>query len=74
MLEKISGLKADDAKLQLVESIKAEAKTQSMSYVKDIMDEAKLTANKEAKKMEEKKEKKIVKCSQISEIYVDSLL
>ncbi|MBL7911742.1 MAG: ribonuclease Y [Bacteroidia bacterium] len=51
MLEKISGLKADDAKLQLVESIKAEAKTQSMSYVKDIMDEAKLTANKEAKKI-----------------------
>ncbi|MBA3680045.1 MAG: ribonuclease Y [Bacteroidetes bacterium] len=51
LLEKISGLKADDAKLQLVESIKAEAKTQSMSYVKDIMDEAKLTANKEAKKI-----------------------
>lgn len=51
MLEKISGLKAEDAKLQLVESIKAEAKTQSMSFVKDIMDEAKLTANKEAKKI-----------------------
>ncbi|MBA2613039.1 MAG: ribonuclease Y [Bacteroidetes bacterium] len=51
LLEKISGLKADDAKLQLVESIKAEAKTQSMSFVKDIMDEAKLTANKEAKKI-----------------------
>ncbi len=51
MLEKVSGLKAEDAKLQLVESIKAEAKTQSMSYVKDIMDEAKLTANKEAKRI-----------------------
>lgn len=51
MLEKISGLKAEDAKLQLVETIKAEAKTQSMSFVKDIMDEAKLTANKEAKKI-----------------------
>jgi ribonuclease Y len=51
MLEKISGLKAEDAKAQLVESIKAEAKTQSMVYVKDIMDEAKLTANKEAKKI-----------------------
>jgi ribonucrease Y len=51
MLEKISGLKADDAKAQLVESIKAEAKTQSMVYVKDIMEEAKLTANKEAKKI-----------------------
>ena len=51
MLEKISGLKAEDAKAQLVESIKAEAKTQSMAYVKDIMEEAKLTANKEAKKL-----------------------
>ena len=51
MLEKVSGLKADDAKAQLVESVKAEAKTQAMSYIKDIMDEAKLTANKEAKKI-----------------------
>ena len=51
MLEKISGLKAEDAKSQLVESIKAEAKTQSMVYIKDIMEEAKLTANKEAKKI-----------------------
>jgi ribonuclease Y len=51
MLEKISGLKADDAKTQLIESIKAEAKTQSMVYVKDIMEEAKLTANKESKRI-----------------------
>ena len=51
MLEKVSGLKADDAKAQLVESVKAEAKTQAMAYIKDIMDEAKLTANKEAKKI-----------------------
>ncbi len=51
LLEKISGLKADDAKLQLVESIKNEAKTNAMAYVKDIMDEAKLTANKEAKRI-----------------------
>jgi ribonucrease Y len=51
MLEKISGLKADDAKAQLVESVKAEAKTQAMVYIKDIMEEAKLTANKEAKKI-----------------------
>lgn len=51
LLEKISGLRADDAKAQLIESIKAEAKTQSMVYIKDIMEEAKLTANKEAKKI-----------------------
>ncbi len=51
LLEKISGLKAEDAKLQLVESIKAEAKTNAMVYIKDIMDEAKLTANKEAKRI-----------------------
>lgn len=51
MLEKISGLKADEAKLQLVESIKSEAKTQAMGYIKEIQDEAKLTANKEAQKI-----------------------
>jgi ribonuclease Y len=51
ILEKISGLKAEEAKAQLIESIKAEAKTQSMVYVKDIMEEAKLTANKESKRI-----------------------
>jgi ribonucrease Y len=50
-LEKISGLSVDQAKTQLVEALKAEAKTDAMSYIKDIMEEAKLTANKEAKKV-----------------------
>jgi len=51
MLEKVSGMRADDAKAQLVESIKGEAKTQAMAFIKDTMDEARLTANKEAKKI-----------------------
>jgi len=51
LLEKISGLKADEARLQLVESVKEEARLQAQAYVKDIMEEAKLTANKEAKKI-----------------------
>jgi len=50
-LETISGLKAEDAKAQLVESLKGEAKTMAMSHIKDIMEEAKLTASKEAKKI-----------------------
>ncbi len=50
-LEKISGLSVEQAKAQLVEALKAEAKTDAMSYIKDIMEEAKLTANKEAKKI-----------------------
>lgn len=50
-LETISGLSAEDAKKQLVESLKEEAKTEAMSAINDIMDEAKLTANKEAKKV-----------------------
>ena len=50
-LEVISGLKAEEAKTQLIDTVKAEAKTEAMSYIKDIMDEAKLTANKEAKKI-----------------------
>lgn len=50
-LESISGLSAEEAKSQLVESLKSEAKTEAMSYINEIMEEAKLTANKEAKKV-----------------------
>lgn len=50
-LEHISGLSADEAKEKLVESMKDEAKTAAASYINDIMDEAKMTANKEAKRI-----------------------
>ncbi|MCC7301914.1 MAG: ribonuclease Y [Bacteroidia bacterium] len=50
-LETISGLSAEAAKTQLVESLKAEAKTEALSHVKDVVEEAKLTANKEAKRI-----------------------
>lgn len=50
-LEKISGLSADEAKAQLVESVKAEAKTEAMAYIKETMDEARINANKEAKRI-----------------------
>ncbi|WP_321287005.1 ribonuclease Y [uncultured Sunxiuqinia sp.] len=50
-LEAISGLSAEEAKSQLVESLKGEAQTEAMSYINEIMEEAKLTANKEAKKV-----------------------
>jgi ribonuclease Y len=50
-LEKIAGLSQADAKSQLIEALKAEAKTAAMSHIKDTMDEAKLTANKEAKRI-----------------------
>ncbi|MBR4962351.1 MAG: DUF3552 domain-containing protein, partial [Muribaculaceae bacterium] len=50
-LEKLSGLSAEEAKERLVETLKDEAKTQAASYINDIMDEAKLTANKEAKRI-----------------------
>lgn len=50
-LEAISGLSAEDAKNQLVESLKNEAKSEAISYIQEIMDEAKMTANKEAKKI-----------------------
>lgn len=50
-LESISGLSVDEARNQLVESLKAEARTEAMSYINDVMDEAKLTANKEAKRV-----------------------
>ena len=50
-LEQISGLSAEEAKKQLVETLKDEAKTAAMAYINDTMDEARLTANKEAKKI-----------------------
>jgi ribonuclease Y len=50
-LEVISGISAEEAKSQLVESLKAEAKTEAMSFVNEIMDEAKMTAQKEAKRI-----------------------
>jgi ribonuclease Y len=50
-LEVLSGMKAEDAKAQLVESLKAEAKTAAMAHIKDIVEEAKISANQEAKKV-----------------------
>ncbi|MDR2362328.1 MAG: ribonuclease Y [Prevotellaceae bacterium] len=50
-LETIAGMSAVEAKNMLVESLKAEAKTQAMSYINEIMDEARLNASKEAKRI-----------------------
>ncbi len=50
-LETIAGMSANDAKTQLVESLKEEAKTEAMSFINDVMDEAKMTATKEAKRV-----------------------
>ncbi|MRR19994.1 ribonuclease Y [bacterium] len=50
-LETISGLSAGDAKNQLIESLKEEARTDAMSYINEIMDDAKMTATKEAKRV-----------------------
>jgi ribonuclease Y len=50
-LEIISGLSVEEAKAQLIEQVKAEAKTEAMAYIRDTMEEAKMTANKEAKKI-----------------------
>ncbi len=50
-LEHISGLSQQEAKNKLIESLKDEAKTAAASYINDIMDEAKMTANKEAKRI-----------------------
>lgn len=50
-LESISGMSGEEAKEMLVENLKAEARTDAMSYINDIMDEAKINANKEAKRI-----------------------
>jgi len=51
ILEKISNLTADEAREQLIESLKDEAETKASSYIKDILEEAKLSATKDAKKI-----------------------
>lgn len=50
-LETISGLSVEQAKEKLIESLKEEAKTDALSYINEIMEEAKMTANKEAKRV-----------------------
>ncbi len=50
-LETISGLSAEQAKERLVENLKEEAKINALSYINEIMDEAKMTGNKEAKRI-----------------------
>ncbi|NNC85673.1 MAG: ribonuclease Y [Bacteroidia bacterium] len=50
-LEKISNLSADEAKSELMKALKEEAKTDAMQTIKEIVDEAKMTANQEAKKV-----------------------
>ncbi|TDX00215.1 ribonuclease Y [Dinghuibacter silviterrae] len=50
-LEKIAALTADEAKAQLIESLKNEAQTQALSLQQEIIDEAKQKANKEARKI-----------------------
>lgn len=51
LLESISGLSAEQAKEKLIEVVKEEAKADAVSYINEIMEEAKMTANKEAKKI-----------------------
>jgi ribonuclease Y len=51
ILEKIANLTADEAREQLMETLKGEAQSKASSYIKDIIEEAKLTATKEAKKI-----------------------
>ena len=50
-LEQLSGLSTDEARNRLVESLKDEARTNAQSYINEIMDEAKINANNEAKKI-----------------------
>lgn len=50
-IEEIAGLTAAEAKNQLMENMKAEARSQAQSYINDVMDEARLTASKEAKRI-----------------------
>ena len=51
ILEKVANISADDAKAQLVETLKDEARTNASAHIKEIVEESKMTATKEAKKV-----------------------
>jgi ribonuclease Y len=51
LLEKIAGYSADEAKTELIETLKEDAKSEAMKYIQETVEEAKLTAQKEAKKI-----------------------
>lgn len=50
-IENVAGMSAAEAKAQLIQQMKDEARTEAMSYINDVMDEARLTASKEAKRI-----------------------
>ena len=50
-IEQIAGMSAEEARNQLMENMKDEARTQAQSYINDVVDEARLTASKEAKRI-----------------------
>ncbi|MFO7616891.1 MAG: ribonuclease Y [Bacteroidales bacterium] len=50
-LEKLSGMSADEAKSQLVESLRSDAKAEAMAYISEVIEESKMSATKEAKKI-----------------------
>ena len=50
-IESLAGMSAQEAKAELVKSMKDEARTEASSYINDVMDEARLTASKEAKRI-----------------------
>jgi len=50
-IESMANMSAEDAKALLIENMKEEAKSQAMSYISEVMDEARLTAGKEAKRV-----------------------
>ena len=51
LLEQISGMSSEEAKNVLIESLKTEAKSDAMTYINEVVEEAKMTANKEAKRI-----------------------
>lgn len=50
-IENLAGISAQDAKNQLIDTMRAEAKSEALSYISEVIDEARLTASKEAKRI-----------------------
>ena len=71
-LEAISGMSGEQAKEKLINSLKEEAETEAISYVNEIMEEAKMTANMEAKKVVIKTIQRVATENAVSIFHIDS--
>ena len=74
LLQKISGYSADEAKAELVEAMKGEAKSKAQAYVTNVMDEAKLNAKTKLVRLLFRPSKELVQSRRLKTLFLYSIL